>query len=549
MKALTASETREAERLITERFGVSTGQLMDSAGEAISAVVENFHALRFHTSGNSEREPDVRVVVLCGKGNNGGDGFVAARYLRKYAHKLVVRLYLFGSRQDLRGDAAENCKRWSEAGGPIVEITDDASWEAAWKEISWADIVVDALLGTGLRGPATGLIARAIENINRLSCNATAPIPALIVSADIPSGLPSDGEPAQGPVLHAHKTVTFIAPKIGQLISPDADCCGELIVRLIGSLPELADEVGNAVLRWVGPHEFASLPLVRSPNSHKGTFGHVLIVAGSLGKSGAAALAGEASLRSGAGLTTIATPDVALPIIAAAHPEYMTEPLASTDAGTAKGAAHGNSVQLTKLLEAKTVLALGPGLGTHSDTQQFVLDLVSSAEVPIILDADGLNAFAGRADLLRSRKSAFLTITPHPGEIARLLGIKTAEVEADRVKTAFEAARRWNAHVILKGFHTIIASPGGQLWVNTMGSASLAKGGSGDVLTGVLAALTAQFGTQDWPRVLSLGVYLHGAAARGSLGYLDESGVVASGVAYGIPMARHNLLRELRRRA
>ena len=548
MKALTASETREAERLIAERFAISIGQLMESAGQAISAVVESFHARRFTTSGSLQPEPDVRVAVLCGKGNNGGDGFVAARYLRRHAHKLVVRLYLFGSQQDLRGDAAENCKLWLEKGGAVTEITDDSSWEKAWSEILWADIVVDALLGTGLRGGATGAIARTIENLNILSRNATAPIPALIVSADIPSGLPSDGEAAQGPVLRAHKTVTFIAPKVGQLISPDAACCGELIMRGLGAPPELADEVGKGSLRWAGPHEFASLPLVRRSDSHKGTFGHVLIVAGSLGKSGAAVLAGEASLRAGAGLTTIAVPDVVLPIVASAHPEYMTEPLASTEAGTIQ-AANWNSSQFAKLLEGKNVLAIGPGLGTHPDTQQFILDLVREAAVPIILDADGLNAFAGRADLLKSRKSPFLAITPHPGEMARLLGIKTAEVEADRVNIAVEAARRWNAQVILKGFHTILASPHGGIFVNTMGSPSLAKGGAGDVLTGVLAALTAQFKTQDWLRVLALGVYLHGAAARGSLVYEDESGSVASGVAYGIPMARYNLLAEIRRRA
>lgn len=548
MKALTAAETREAERLIAQRYGVSTGQLMQSAGQAISSVVENFHAGRFRTSGTLEPEPDIRVAVLCGRGSNGGDGFVTARSLRKMEWKLVVRLYLFGTQQDLEGDAAENCRLWREAGGAIVEITDDESWTSAWKEIEWADVVVDALLGTGLRGPANGLIARAIEALNRHSRNATAPIPSLIVSADVPSGLPSDGGAAQGPVIRAHKTVTFIAPKLGQLISPDAACCGELLVRLIGSPPELADEVSKGDIRWAGPHEFAALPLIRRPDSHKGTFGHALIVAGSLGKSGAAILAGQASLHAGAGLTTIATPDAVLPIVAAAHPEYMTEPLASTEAGTAKGASD-NSAQIAKLLQGKTVLAIGPGLSTHSDTQQFIRDLVASAQIPIVLDADGLNAFAACPDFLKSRKSPFLAITPHPGEMARLLGIKAADVEADRVKTASDAARRWNAYVILKGFRTILASSDGQVWVNTIGSPSLAKGGSGDVLTGILAALTAQFGTRDWLRVLALGVYLHGSASRGSLGNHDESGPVASDLAHGIPMARYFLLQEIRRRA
>jgi len=547
MKALTATETREAERVIAQRYGVSTGRLMESAGQAISSVVENFHAGRFRTSGTLEPEPDVRVAVLCGRGSNGGDGFVAARSLRKLAWKMVVRLYLFGTQQDLKSDAAENCRLWREAGGAIVEITDDVSWQSAWKEIEWADIVIDALLGTGLRGSATGLIASAIEALNRHSRNATAPLPSLIVAADIPSGLPSDGEAAQGPVLRAHKTVTFVAPKVGQLISADAACCGELLVRLIGSPPELADEVGKGPIRWAGPHEFAALPLIRRPDSHKGTFGHTLIVAGSLGKSGAAILAGQASLHAGAGLTTIATPDAVLPIVAAAHPEYMTEPLASTETGTAKGASD-NSVQIAELLQGKTVLAIGPGLGTHPDTQQFIRDLVASAELPIVLDADGLNAFAARSDLLKARKSPFLAITPHPGEMARLLGIKATDVEADRVNTALEAARRWDVHVILKGSRTILAFSDGQVWVNTIGSPSLAKGGSGDVLTGVLAALTAQFGTQGWLRVLALGVYLHGAASRGSLGFEDESGPVAGDLARGISMARRNLLQEIRRR-
>jgi ADP-dependent NAD(P)H-hydrate dehydratase / NAD(P)H-hydrate epimerase len=541
MKALTAAEMREVERLIAERYGISTSQLMQNAGSAVADVVMDFLS-RFDPSFRQDK--NTRITVLCGKGNNGGDGFVAARCLLQHA---TVGLYLFGSKDTLSGDPAENYKAFVEKGGSVTEVTDEASWEKAWSEIVWADVIVDALLGTGIRDSVTGPMARAIEALNRFSRDATAPLPSLIVAVDIPSGLPSDGQAANGPALSVHKTVTFIAPKVGQLTSPDAAHCGELIVRLIGSTPELADEVGKGLLRWAGPHEFASLPLIRRPNSHKGTFGHVLIVAGSLGKSGAAVLAGGACLRAGAGLTTVATPDVVLPIIAAGHPEYMTEPLASTEAATAK-VTKENSVQFTKLLEGKTVLAIGPGLGTHPDTQQFVLDLVSQSELPIILDADGLNAFVGRSDRLSSRKSSFLAVTPHPGEMARLLGIKTAEVEANRVKIAVEAARRWNAHVILKGFRTLIVSQDGQVWVNTMGSASLAKGGSGDVLTGVLAALTAQFGTQDWLRVLALGVYLHGAASRGTLGYQDESGPIASGIAYGIPLARRSLLREIRRR-
>jgi NAD(P)H-hydrate epimerase len=532
---------REVERLVTERFAISSAQLMESAGQSVSAAIHDYcvskHLDRPH-----------RVAVLCGKGNNGGDGFVIARHLQKDTLRSHSRIYLFGSTQDLHGDAAENCKLWSEGGGAITEVTSEAAWEKVWQEISWADFIVDALLGTGLRGGATGLVARAIDDVNRFSRNVTSPIPALIVAVDTPSGLPSDGEAAQGPVLRAHKTVTFIAPKVGQLISPDAPCCGELLVRLIGSPPALVDEVGKGNLRWAGPEEFAKLPLIRPADSHKGTFGHVLVVAGSLGKSGAAVLAGSASLYAGAGLTTIATPDAVLPIVAAAHPEYMTESLNSTKAGTIS-ATNVSSGRFTKILEAKTVLALGPGLGTHPETQQFVRDVVRDAEIPIILDADALNAFVGKANLLRSRKSPFLVVTPHPGEMARLLGIKTSDVQSDRLKAASDAARRWNVHVVLKGFHTIIASSDGQVWVNTTGGPGLAKGGSGDVLTGVLAALTAQFGTQDWLRILALGVYLHGAAARFAMGWTSESGLNASTVAMAVSGARTRLVQEIQERA
>ncbi len=541
MKALTAAEMRQVERLITERYGISTSQLMESAGQSVNENIRN------HFRSNHMDRP-YRVAVLCGKGNNGGDGFVAARHLQKETPSFHVRVYLFAPAQELRGDAAENCQRWTEGGGAITEVTTELAWEKLWQEISWADIIVDALLGTGLRGGATGVIARAIEDLNHFSRNATSPIPAFIVAVDTPSGLPSDGEAAQGPVLRAHKTVTFLAPKVGQLISPDASCCGELTVRLIGAPLALAEEVGIGSLRWAGPDEFASLPLIRAVDSHKGTFGHVLLVAGSLGKSGAAVLAGSASLYAGAGLTTIATPDAVLPIVAAAHPEYMTEPLSSTETGTVS-AANVSSGRFAKLLHEKTVLSLGPGLGTHPETQQFVLDVVRDAETPIILDADGLNAFAGKSDLLRSRKSPSLAITPHPGEMARLLGIKTSDVQSDRVKAACAAARQWNACVILKGFHTIIASSDGRVWVNTTGGPSLAKGGSGDVLTGVLAAMTAQFGTQDWLRVLALGVYLHGAAADFARGWTGVSGLNASSVAMALSGARDRLVQEIQERA
>jgi NAD(P)H-hydrate epimerase len=447
----------------------------------------------------------------------------------------------------LRGDAATNLQRWTDTGNSVISITDEAAWQAAWMEISKANVILDAIFGTGFRGAATGVIAKAISEVNRRSKSGTAAWPALILAVDTPSGLPADGQLVEGPVLYAHKTVTFTAPKPGQLTSRDSAAVGMLEVADIGSPAALVEEIGKGSLRWVEPQEFAQLPLVRTVDSHKGLYGHTLIVAGSLGKSGAAVMAGYAALRAGAGLVTVATPDVVLPIVASAYPELMTEPLIGTSGGTA---AIENLAQqrFERIAEGKTVVALGPGLGLQAETQEFIRKIVQQAEPPLVLDADGLNAFAGRGDSLSERKAKFLAITPHPGEMARLINSSTKSVQEDRVKIAQDAARRWNAHVILKGSHTIIAGPGGQIFVNTSGNPGLAKGGSGDVLTGVLAALTAQFKTDDWARVLALGVYLHGKAAEFATKNTDESGLLATEVAAALPHARHQLLQELQAR-
>jgi hydroxyethylthiazole kinase-like uncharacterized protein yjeF len=537
MKALTAAEMREVDRLTTERHGISQAQLMEHAGKAVAEFVLHDISRRFES-------PVRKVVVLCGKGNNGGDGFVAARHLRPQLRQITA--VLFGAASEMRGDAAENFQRWHDAGGECAFVTDEATWERAASLIRTADVVVDAMLGTGLRGAATGFVARMIANLNEWSANATGASPALIVAVDTPSGLPSDGGKSEGPVVRAHATVTFTAPKVGQLLAADADCCGTLVVRTIGSPNGLIEEQAKGSLRWAGPEEFARLPLVRRADSHKGLYGHVLVVAGSLGKSGAAVLAGTGAMKAGAGLVTIATPAPLQSIVASDQPEFMTEPLAVG----LDGAIAVNDIRdagFAEILSGKTVLAIGPGLGQKAGTQKFIRALLQETELPTILDADGLNAFQANADALGERKSKFLAITPHPGEMARLLGVKNADVQNDRMKIAREAASRWNLYVLLKGFHTILAGPDGQTLVNTTGNPGLAKGGSGDVLTGVLAALTGQFGTADWLRVLALGAWLHGRAAETLVEDADESGILASEVARALPYARRELLEEIRR--
>jgi len=536
MKALTASEMRDVDRLTTERHNISGAQLMEAAGRHVADAV-----LRLCPPENGER-----IIVLCGKGNNGGDGLVCARYLKNAGRE--PRVWFFGPEPKSGTDAGDNFRRWQQVSQRTSFIEDAAAWEKKREALGRAQVIVDSLLGTGLRGAAEGLIAQAIEEINRISKNATAANPVLILAVDTPSGLPSDGEAASGPVLTAHRTVTFTAPKTGQLESHNAAQVGALEVVQIGSPRALVEEIGKGALRWVEAREFSQLPLVRPWDSNKGVYGNLLLVAGSTGKSGAAILSGSAALRGGAGLVTIATPSPVLAVIAGAHPEYMTEPLEASGDGTIALASWTNK-RFEKILEKRTVLAMGPGLGAEPATQDFIRAVVHNAGVPIVLDADGLNAFAGQAEKLRDRKSKFLAITPHPGEMARLCGSSIKQVQADRLKTALSAARDWNAHVILKGFHTIVASPDGAVFVNTSGNPGLSKGGSGDVLTGFLAALTAQFRTDDWLRVLALGVYLHGKAAEIATANSDISGLLSSDLVDALPHARRALLEELQRSA
>jgi NAD(P)H-hydrate epimerase len=332
---------------------------------------------------------------------------------------------------------------------------------------------------------------------------------------------------------------------VGLVLAENQEFVGRLEVASIGSPPELVEQVGASRWRWVEPSEFRGIPLRRKRDAHKGDFGHVLICGGSRGKAGAAGLAGMGSLRSGAGLTTVATPELSLPVVASYAPEYMTEPLAETETGSVslRSLEYG---RFEKLLEGKSALALGPGLSTHPETQEFVRTVVRECPVPLVLDADGLNAFAGRAEDLKNRASRWLAVTPHPGEIARLAGGGRArEIQQRRQEIALACAARWSAFVILKGYQTLIATPDSELFINSTGTPALASGGTGDVLTGVLAGLTAQLGTADWARVLALGVWLHGRAAE----LLTETGaptLLASELAQAVSIARGRLETHLR---
>jgi NAD(P)H-hydrate epimerase len=532
MKVLTAEQMREADRLTTERYGIPSLQLMENAGAAVADyLAQTFSDLLTRN-----------ILVLCGKGNNGGDGFVVARRLRERG--APPRVILFAEPSAVRGDAAVNLQLWQKSGGDLSVVTSTAKWESSREALGEADLVVDAMLGTGIKGPVEGLLAPVIEDVNAWRSARSEPGPGhRVIAIDMPSGLPSGTEDFGGPIISADATVTFTAPKLGQLISSRAACVGTLVARAIGTPRELLDDDPTLKLHWLEPGEFRTLPMVRKADVNKGSFGHVLIVAGSLGKSGAALLGGRAALRVGAGLVTVATPADVLPIVAAGMPELMTAPLLATEEGTAS-LRNLDYDRFEQVVQGKSVLAMGPGLSTNDETQQFVRAVLRKLSLPLILDADGLNAFAGRQDELRSRKPELLALTPHPGEMARLLGTRSSDVQERRLEVALEAAARWHAFVILKGFHTILATPDGRAYFNTTGNPGMATGGTGDVLTGMLGGLTAAFGTQNWERVLGLGVYLHGLAGDVAAERVGQAPLVASDLIEALPEAYARMLAQ-----
>ena len=511
MKVLTAAQMREADARATAEFSVPSLTLMENAGAAAALFAVSHYGT----------EAAGRAAFLCGKGNNGGDGLVAARHIKERIPGSNPVVLLFAPANALKGDAAANLARFQKAKGTVRVVADEAAWGNERAAVMAAPLVIDALLGTGLSGPAEGLLRHVIED---LGANVSR---ARMLALDIPSGMSSDAGVSPGPTIRAGATLSFAAPKIGMLLPPNCDAVGKLAVASIGIPPPVLDENPALKLHWVTPADFATLPLVREASSHKGTYGHALIIAGSRGKAGAAALAGFAALRSGAGLATVATAESCLATVASYFPELMTEPLPETDAQTISMRSFDYG-RFDALLEGKSAVALGPGMSTHAETQEFVHSVLRDCPLPVILDADALNAFSRHLSHMRSRRWSNLALTPHPGELGRLLGRTSAEVQSRRLEAALEAAAAASAFVILKGYRTILAAPDGRAWFHGTGNPGMASGGTGDVLTGMLAGLTAQFGTVDWPRVLSLGIFLHGLAGDRAAEEQGQEGMTAS---------------------
>jgi NAD(P)H-hydrate epimerase len=494
MKILSAAQMREVDRLTIES-GIPGLILMENAGCRFVEVLSQTFAL--------SKE---RVLVVCGKGNNGGDGFVIARqlFVRALCPQLTV-LELFDP-DSLSPDAKANRQMLAACGCPILRDLP--------KDANLATLVIDAILGTGVTGPASG---PALEGIRLI--NTTFPL-AQKIAVDIPSGLPSDLSTAPGEFVKTDLTVTFTAPKTSQCLSPSYEWMGKLTVVPIGSPASLLQ---SFTLNLTTPDDLRHLFARRIRNSNKGMYGHVLVAGGSVGKNGAPLMSGLAAYRSGAGLVTIASP--AGP--PANHPELMTEPL-------------GDATQLLKLLKNMTVLALGPGLGTAPETVQLVKAVYEQASLPAVVDADALNALAGA--LPKTNKVRILT--PHPGEMGRLVGKSAKEVQADRLTLAQNFSSQTGATVVLKGDRTIIAFPDGETWVNPTGSPALAKGGTGDILTGIIAGLVAQHVAQhpqDWRRAVIAAVWLHGRAGELAAAHWGEESTLATDILNYLPEAMNEL--------
>ncbi len=517
MQLLTADEMRELDRRTIEEIGIPGIVLMENAGRgAAELLCRRFAGLW-----------PGPVLVLAGRGNNGGDGYVVARHLLGRGWR--VRTVVLAEAARVSGDAATNLQALQRSGGEVQFAPDSSRLARVLRQVKDSRLAVDALFGTGLSDSVEGHYAAAIDWLNATG------LPVL--SVDIPSGIDASSGRILGRAVRAAVTVAFARGKLGHLLYPGAGLCGELEVVDIGIPVPLLAKSGDRHLLVDGAVAAPLLP-ARPATGHKGTFGHLLVVAGSTGKAGAAAMTAEGGLRSGAGLVTVAAPASVQAALAVKLTEAMTEPLAEVDGALSLQALE----PLRRLGDGKQALALGPGLGLAEETRALVRRLLCECPLPLVLDADGLNAVAERPALLRERAAGSTILTPHPGEMARLTGRSVAEVEADRIGIARQFASRHRVVLVLKGARTVTALPDGRVRLNGSGNPGLASGGMGDVLTGLIGGLLAQGLAPAAAAVL--GVYLHGRAADRLRVRFGEAGMVAGDVLAELPAARFELQQQ-----
>lgn len=494
MKILTAKQMNEVDRRTTERYGIPSLLLMENAGLNLYLALEDyFEDLAYR-----------HIAIVCGKGNNGGDGLVLARQLVQRG--IYPDVYLLSQASQVSGDARVNLDVYLKLGEVVQEITSQKQWAEVSQQFQLYDIIVDALLGTGIGEPLQGLYSKVVSTINLTD--------SFVLSVDIPSGMFSDSFEGGTQTVLADATVTFTAPKVAHILNEDLEAIGDLRIVPIGTPSELLERP-DFYLNLITRELVQSVLLPRPVKSHKGNFGHAAIISGSRGKSGAAVLCATAALRTGSGLVTVYSPDIVQPMIASARPEIMTEGMPSTPRGALSLKA---AETVLKSLADKDAVGMGPGLTTDRHTIQFVHRLVRDADTPLVIDADALNAFAGNVKKLTNKHGRPLVLTPHPGEFSRLTGRSTSEVLAEKVKISRHFAGQQRVWVVLKSFRTLIASPNGQVYVCPLGNPGMATAGMGDALTGVLTSLLGMYaaqgrtGEEDITHALVAGVYLHSLA-------------------------------------
>jgi len=513
MKVVTGETMQCLDRRAIEEFGIPGLNLMENAGRGCAEAI----------SARFGGEPGPRAVIVSGKGNNGGDGFVIARLLRECGWQ--VEIFVLARREEIKGDARTNLDRLSEM--PITFCTEEGSLECCGPALREATVIVDALLGTGLKSAVAGLYAGMIGMIN----NTGKPV----VAVDIPSGIDAASGRMLGCAVKANMTVTFALAKCGHILYPGVEYTGLLRIVDIGIPTEItASTEGDEFLDVA-----AVRPLLksRSRSAHKGSCGHCLIVAGSTGKSGAAAMSANSAVRAGAGLVTLAAPASLNAVLEVKTTEAMTLPLPDEGSGYL---GNGARESIMEALTGKTVVALGPGTTRRPETALLIRELATSIELPLVIDADGLNAIAEDPGILLMKKSDIVILTPHPGEMGRLAGLSTAQVELDRLGVARAFAVKYGVYLILKGARTIIATPDGSVAINGSGNPGMASGGMGDVLTGALAAFIAQ--GYDPFTACKLGVFIHGHAADIVAAEKGEIGISAVDVQESLPYAIKDIM-------
>lgn len=510
MKVATAKQMQALDRKAIETYRIPGIVLMENAGRGATEAIWTFF-------------PDLRarrVAIFAGKGNNGGDAFVVARHFLN--QRVSVRVYLLSDPSVVRGDAEVNLRIFQQMQGELIPVPSPLEFQAIKKDLERIDLIVDGIFGTGLDAEVGGYYKEVIDHLNSLE--------KPIVAIDIPSGLDANTGKPLGAAIEASLTVTFGLPKIGHLISPGVDYVGRLKTVDIG-IPRILIEEEKIDTHLIEHEEITRwLSAPRPRDSHKGDYGHLLVLAGSVGKTGAAAMACEAALRMGAGLVTLGIPKSLNSIMEMKMTEVMTTPLEETPDQTLS--LHALDSILT-LCENKKALVIGPGIGTVKETQTLVLKLLEAAKLPIILDADGITALAGEDKPLFETNPA-LILTPHPGEMARLIKKTTRDVQEDRIGTARAYAQDHGLYLVLKGHRTLIATPEGEVHINPTGNPGMASGGTGDVLTGMMGALICQgFGTLP---SLQASVFLHGMAGDRVASEKGEKSLVATDIIQMIPM-------------